>query len=129
MAAIPYLWYWIMGGLVAVFIATVAIFSERSVTVFVENQSVSSEEEGSSEPVKDESVIDQKSDPVSETGEASEKIEDDVKSQEAEVITEKSTDKAASEEKVIITLLNLKRSELMMMERLLSQVWLIQDLY
>ena len=91
-----------MGGLVAVFIATVAIFSERSVTVFVENQSVSSEEEGSSEPVKDESVIDQKSDPVSETGEDSEKIEDDVKSQEAEVITEKSTDKAASEEKVTI---------------------------
>ena len=91
-----------MGGLVAVFIATVAIFSERSVTVFVENQSVSSEEEGSSEPVKDESVIDQKSDPVSVTGEASEKIEDDVKSQEAEVITEKSTDKAASEEKVTI---------------------------
>ena len=102
MAAIPYLWYWIMGGLVAVFIATVAIFSERSVTVFVENQSVSSEEEGSSEPVKDESVIDQKSDPVSETGEASEKIEDDVKSQEAEVIAEKSTDKAASEGKVTI---------------------------
>ena len=80
-----------MGGLVAVFIATVAIFSERSVSVFVENQSVSSEEEGSSEPVKDESVIDQKSDPVSETGEASEKIEDDVKSQEAEVIIEKVT--------------------------------------
>ena len=91
-----------MGGLVAVFIATVAIFSERSVSVFVENQSVSSEEEGSSEPVKDESVIDQKSDPVSEIGESSEKIEDDVKSQEAEVITEKSTDKAASEEKVTI---------------------------
>ena len=91
-----------MGGLVAVFIATVAIFSERSVTVFVENQSVSSEEEVSSEPVKDESVIDQKSDPVSETGEASEKIEDDVKSQEVEVITEKSTDKAASDKKVTI---------------------------
>ena len=91
-----------MGGLVAVFIATVAIFSERSVTVFVENQSVSSEEEGSSEPVKDESVIDQKSDPVSETGEASEKIEDDVKSQEVEVTTEKSTDKAASDKKVTI---------------------------
>ena len=51
MAAIPYLWYWIMGGLVAVFIATVAIFSERSVTVFLENQSVSSEEEGASEPL------------------------------------------------------------------------------
>ena len=90
-----------MGGLVAVFIATVAIFSERSVTVFVENQPVS-EDEGSSEPVKDESVMDQKSDPVSETGEAIEKIEDDVKSKEAEVITEKSTDKAASEEEVTI---------------------------
>ena len=91
-----------MGGLVAVFIATVAIFSERSGTIFVENQSVSSEKEGSSEPVKDESVMDQKSDPVSETGEAIEKIEDDVKSKEAEVITEKSTDKAASEEEVTI---------------------------
>ena len=91
-----------MGGLVAVLIATVTIFSERSVTVFVENQSVSSEEEGSSEPVKDESVIDQKSDPVSEKVEANKKIEDEVKSKEAEVITEKSTDKAASEEKVTI---------------------------
>ena len=90
-----------MGGLVAVFIATVAIFSERSVTVFVENQTVSLDE-GSSEPVKDESVMDQKSDPVSETGEASKKIEDDVKSQEVDVITEKSTDKAASEKKVTI---------------------------
>ena len=118
-----------MGGLVAIFIATVAIFSERSVTVFVENQSVSSEEEGSSEPVKDNSVIDQKSDPVSETGEASEKIEDDVKSQEVEVITEKSTDKRPLTKKSPSTLLNLKRSELTMMERLLSQVWLIQDLY
>ena len=67
MAAIPYLWYWIMGGLVAVFIATVAIFSERNITEFTENQSVSSKEEGSSEPVKDESVTDQKSDTVSET--------------------------------------------------------------
>ena len=91
-----------MGGLVAVLIATVTIFSERSVTVYVEDQSVSSEEEGSSEPVKDESVIDQKSDPVSETGEASKKIENDVKSKEAEVILEKSTDKAAHEEKVTI---------------------------
>ena len=91
-----------MGGLVAVFIATVAIFSERSVTLFVENQSVSSEEEGSGEPVKNESVFDQKSDPVSETGEASEKVEDDVKSKETEVITEKSTDKVASEEKATI---------------------------
>ncbi|GIR84731.1 MAG: hypothetical protein CM15mP85_13550 [Rhodobacterales bacterium] len=31
MAAIPYLWYWIIGSLVAVLIATVAIFSENLV--------------------------------------------------------------------------------------------------
>ncbi len=102
MAAIPYLWYWIMGGLVAVFIATVAIFSERNAPDIAESKATSSEEKDSSEPKEDESVIDQKSDPVSETGEASEKIEDDVKSQEAEVITEKSTDEAAPEEKVTI---------------------------
>ena len=65
MAAIPYLWYWIMGGLVAVFIATVAIFSERSVTDIVKNQSVSSKEKGSSEVGKNESDTDQKSDIVS----------------------------------------------------------------
>ena len=77
-----------MGGLVAVFIATVAIFSERNITEFTENQSVSSKEEGSSEPVKDESVTDQKSDTVSETTKTNEKIEDDVESKEAEIITD-----------------------------------------
>ena len=102
MAAIPYLWYWIMGGLVAVFIATVAIFSERNITEFTENQSVSSKEEGSSEPVKDESVTDQKSDTVSEKTKTNEKIEDDVESKEAEIITKKLTDNAASEEKITI---------------------------
>ena len=102
MAAIPYLWYWIMGGLVAGFIATVAIFSERNAPDIAESKATSSEEKNPSEPKEDESVIDQKSDPVSETGEASEKIEDDVKSQEAEVITEKPTDEAAPEEKVTI---------------------------
>ena len=86
----------------AVFIATVAIFSERNAPDIAESKAISSGEKDPSEPKEDESVIDQKSDPVSETGEASEKIEDDVKSQEAEVITEKSTDKAASEEKVTI---------------------------
>ena len=102
MAAIPYLWYWIMGGLVAVFIATVAIFSEKSVTELVENQSVSSKEEGSSEPAKEESVIDQKSDTVSETTKSNEKIEDDVEIKEAEVITKKLIDEAASQEKITI---------------------------
>ena len=102
MAAIPYLWYWIMGGLVAVFIATVAIFSERNVTELVENQSVSSKEEGPIEAVKDESVTDQKGDKVSEKTKTNEKIEDDVEIKEAEVVTKKLTDKAASEEKITI---------------------------
>ncbi|MFL2794091.1 MAG: LysM peptidoglycan-binding domain-containing protein [Paracoccaceae bacterium] len=102
MAAIPYLWYWIVGGLVAVFIATVAIFSERNAPDIAESKATLSEEKDPSKPEEDESVIDQKSDPVSEIGEASEKIEDDVKSQEAEVITEKSTDESAPVEKVTI---------------------------
>ena len=102
MAAIPYLWYLIMGGLVAVFIATVTIFSERNVNELVENQSVSSKEEGSSEAVKDQSVTDQKSDTVSETTKINEKIEDDVESKEAEIITKKLTDNVASEEKITI---------------------------
>ena len=102
MAAIPYLWYWIMGGLVAVFIATVAIFSERSVTELVKNQSVPSKEEASSQFVEDESVTDQKNETVSEATKTGKQIEDDVKSKEAEVITKKITDEAASEEKVTI---------------------------
>ena len=102
MAAIPYLWYWIMGGLVAVFVATVAIFSERSVTELTKNSSVSSKEEASSEFVEDESVTDQKNETVSETTKTGEQIEDDVESKEAEVITKKLTDEADSEEKITI---------------------------
>ena len=102
MAAIPYLWYWIMGGLVAVFIATVAIFSERSVTELTNNRSVSSKEEASSEFVGDESVTDQKNETVSETTKTGDQIEDDVERKEAEVITKKLTDEADSEEKITI---------------------------
>ena len=91
-----------MGGLVAVFIATVAIFSERSVTELVKNQSVSSKEEASSEFVEDESVTDQKNETVSESTKTGEQIEDDVESKEAEVITKKLTDEADSEEKITI---------------------------
>ena len=91
-----------MGGLVAVFIATVAIFSERSVTELTNNRSVSSKEEASSEFVGDESVTDQKNETVSETTKTGEQIEDDVESQEAEVITKKLTDEADSEEKITI---------------------------
>ena len=91
-----------MGGLVAVFIATVAIFSERSVTELVKNQSVSSKEEASSEFVEDESVTDQKNELASETTKTSEQIEDEVENNEAEVITKKLTDNATSEEKTTI---------------------------
>ena len=91
-----------MGGLVAVFIATVAIFSERSVTELVKNRSVSSKEEASSEFVEDESVTDQKNETVSETTKTGEQIEDNVESKEAEVITKKLTDEADSEEKITI---------------------------
>ena len=91
-----------MGGLVAVFIATVAIFSERSVTELVKNGSVSSKEEASSEFVEDESVTDQKNETVSETTKTGEQIEDDVESKETEVITKKLTDEADSEEKTTI---------------------------
>ena len=48
MAAIPYLWYWIVGGLVAVLIATVAIFSERITPDLAGNKTISSEIEDSS---------------------------------------------------------------------------------
>ena len=86
----------------AVFIATVAIFSERSVTEFVKNQSVPSKEEASSQFVEDESVTDQKNETVSETTKTGEQIEDDEESKEAEVITKKLTDEAESEEKITI---------------------------
>ncbi len=91
-----------MGGLVAVFIATVAIFSERSVTELTNNRSVSSKEEASIEFVGDESVTDQKNETVSETTKTGDQIEDDVERKEAEVITKKLTDEADSEEKITI---------------------------
>ena len=102
MAAIPYLWYWIMGGLVAVFIATVAIFSERNAPDIAESQAVSSEEKDPGEPEEDKSAEVQKSDTVSEPNKANEKISDDVESEEAEVIEKKLTDEVAPEEKISI---------------------------
>ena len=102
MAAIPYLWYWIMGGLVAVFIATVAIFSERNAPDIAESKVVSSEEKNPGEPEEDKSAKVQKSDTVSEQNKANEKIADDVESEEAEVIEKKLTDEVAPEEKISI---------------------------
>ena len=102
MAAIPYLWYWIIGGLVAVFIATVAIFSERNAPDIAESKAVSSEEKDISEPEEDKSAKDQKSDTVSEPNKANEKIADDVEIKEAEVIENKLTDEVAPEENISI---------------------------
>ena len=62
MAAIPYLWYWIVGGLVAVLIATVAIFSERTTPDFAGNKTILSEKEAASGAGLDETVTDQQND-------------------------------------------------------------------
>ena len=62
MAAIPYLWYWTVGGLVAVLIATVAIFSERITPDLAGNKTISSEIEDSSGADLDEIVTDQQND-------------------------------------------------------------------
>ena len=91
-----------MGGLVAVFIATVAIFSERNAPDIAESQAVSSEEKDPGEPEEDKSAEVQKSDTVSEPNKANEKISDDVESEEAEVIEKKLTDEVAPEEKISI---------------------------
>ena len=59
MAAIPYLWYWIIGSLVAVLIATVAIFSENLVEKNIEskvenNKEILTEKENPSEGVENQ---------------------------------------------------------------------------
>ena len=86
----------------AVFIATVAIFSERNAPDIAESQAVSSEEKDPGEPEEDKSAEVQKSDTVSEPNKANEKISDDVESEEAEVIEKKLTDEVAPEEKISI---------------------------
>ena len=91
-----------MGGLVAVFIATVAIFSERNAPDIAESKVVSSEEKNPGEPEEDKSAKVQKSDTVSEPNKANEKIANDVESEEAEVIEKKLTDEVAPEEKISI---------------------------
>ena len=91
-----------MGGLVAVFIATVAIFSERNAPDIAESQAVSSQEKDPSEPEEDESAKDQKSGTISEPNKANEKIADDVESKETEVVEKNLTDEVVPEEKISI---------------------------
>ena len=65
MAAIPYLWYWIIGGLVAALVATVAIFSESNTSNLERSQITSSENVTSGQIEKDQSLAEQQS--VSDT--------------------------------------------------------------
>ena len=102
MAAIPYLWYWIVGGLVAVLIATVAIFSERITPDFVGNKTISSGTEGSSGANLNEIVTDQQNDIVPEQANTDDKIENILENKETEVILEQRNDETVSEEKINI---------------------------
>ena len=95
MAAIPYLWYWIVGGLVAVLIATVAIFSERINPDLVGNKTISSE-------IEDASGTDQQNDIVPEQANTHDKIENILENKETEVVLEQKNDETVSEEKINI---------------------------
>ena len=82
MAAIPYLWYWIIGSLVAVLIATVAIFSENLVEKNIaskveENKEISTEKENPSEGGENQSAVDQQKTVVQEPTVADDKVEGD----------------------------------------------------
>ena len=75
-----------MGGLVAVFIVTVALFSEKNFPDIAESEAVISVQKDPSEPEEKKSVK------VSEPNTANGKIEGDVESKEAEVIKKKLSD-------------------------------------
>ena len=89
MAAIPYLWYWIIGSLVAVLIATVAIFSERNIPGVIENQTVFSEKEAEDVSDKNQSVADQQNDGVTEPTNIDQKTENNSDINNQEVLSEK----------------------------------------
>ena len=91
MAAIPYLWYWIIGSLVAVLIATVAIFSERNIPGVIENQTVFSEKEADDVSDKNQSVADQQNDGVTEPTNIDQKTENNSDINNQEVLSEKAT--------------------------------------
>jgi nucleoid-associated protein YgaU len=104
MAAIPYLWYWIIGSLVAVLIATVAIFSENLVEKNIvskveENKEISTENENPSEGGEDQSDFDQQKTVVQEPTVADDKVEGDLEAKEDKVSTEKPSDNQTIETK------------------------------
>ena len=104
MAAIPYLWYWIIGSLVAVLIATVAIFSENLVEKNIvskveENKEISTEKENPSEGGENQSAVDQQKTVVQEPTVADDKVEGDLEAKEDEVSTEKPSDNQTIETK------------------------------
>ena len=104
MAAIPYLWYWIIGSLVAVLIATVAIFSENLVEKNIEskvenNKEILTEKENPSEGVENQSAVDQQKTVVQEPTVADGKVEGILEAKEDEVSTEKTSDNQTLETK------------------------------
>ena len=104
MAAIPYLWYWIIGSLVAVLIATVAIFSENlgeknTASKVEENKKISTEKETPSEVGEDQSAVDQQKIVAQEPPVADDKVEDVLEAEEDEVANEKPSDNQTLETK------------------------------
>ena len=90
MAAIPYLWYWIIGSLVAVLIATVAIFSENLVEKNIaskveENKEIPTEKENPSEDEEGQITVDQQKTVVQEPTVADDKVEGVLEAEEDEV--------------------------------------------
>ena len=104
MAAIPYLWYWIIGSLVAVLIATVAIFSENLVEKNIaskveKNKEILTEKENPSQGVENQSAVDQQKTVVQEPTVADGKVEGILEAKEDEVSTEKTSDNQTLEAK------------------------------
>ena len=104
MAAIPYLWYWIIGSLVAVLIATVVIFSENLVENNIaskveENKEISTEKENPSEGGEDQSAGDQQKTVAQEPTVAGDKVEGVLETKEDEASTEKTSDDQTLETK------------------------------
>lgn len=88
MAAIPYLWYWIIGGLVAALVATIAIFSEIDTSNLAGSQITSSENVTSGQLEKDQSLGEQQSETNTNANETDGKIDDSVENNEIVALKE-----------------------------------------
>ena len=88
MAAIPYLWYWIIGGLVAALVATVVIFSESNNSNLERSQITSSENVTSGQIEKDQSLAEQQSVTNTSANESGGNIDDSVGNNEIVVLKE-----------------------------------------